>query len=143
MNLAVGRHAAAAILAMCAMLPGCGADGPSDAEVERFGAAFFAALQQKDFDRALTFYDDEFFRGRAREQWKAQLQDVQAKLGDLKSAELKRKQADIRYSGKFHIHEYRVTYANDVAWETVTLFVPNGSQAVHVFGHTMKAKGIQ
>jgi hypothetical protein len=130
--------AAGAVLAVCALLFGCGADGPSDLEVEQFGAAFFSALQRKDFDRALTFYDKEFFRGRAPEQWKAQLQETQSRLGELTSAELKRKQADIRYSGKFYIHEYRVIYSRGVAWETVTLFVPNGSLEVRVFGHTTK-----
>lgn len=129
------------ILATIAALSGCGSDGPSEAAVEQFGRGFFSALQSREFDRALTFYDDEFFKTRSREQWKSQLQDMQTRLGDLQAAELKRKQADLRYSGKFYIFEYRVTYAREVAWETVTLFVPNGRDEVRVFGHTIKAKG--
>lgn len=140
MNSNLRARAAGVMLAMIAGLFGCGSDGPSEAAVEQFGRGFFAALQSREFDHALTFYDDEFFKTRPREQWKSQLQDTQARLGDLQAAELKRKQADLRYSGKFYIFEYRVTYAREVAWETVTLFVPNGRDEVRVFGHTIKAK---
>ncbi len=139
---AVGRRAVLVVFSIL-ILHGCAEEGPGSAEVEKVGAAFFAALQQKDFDRALTFYDEQFFKGRDREQWKSHLQEVQDKLGDLKSAELKRQQDDIRYSGMFHIYEYRVTYANEVAWETVTLFVPNGGEEARIFGHSIKAKSIQ
>jgi hypothetical protein len=127
---------------LAVLLPGCGAAPPADATVERRGQEFFQALQAKDFERALGYYAAEFFQGRPREQWKEYLIDVQRKLGDLQGFELKRKQGDTRYSGKFFIYEYSVVYANAKAWETVTFFVPVGGSDVLVFGHQIKAKGL-
>jgi hypothetical protein len=132
-----------AFTAMTALFPtGCTKAPPAETAVERRGQELYQALQAKDFERALGYYASEFFQGRPREQWKEYLVEVQRKLGDLQSAELKRKQADTRYSGKFFVYEYSVVYANAKAWETVTFFVPVGGTDVMVFGHQIKAKGI-
>ena len=137
----IARALAAALLV--AVIGACTASVPSDAAVEKLGIEFFTALKSKDFERALDYYAPEFFEGRPREPWKARLQAIQEKLGDLQSFELKRKQVDMRYSGTFFIYEYSVVYANEKSWETVTFFIHvSGEQAIKVFGHQIKAKGI-
>lgn len=116
---------------------------PSDGAVEKLGVEFYSALKAKDFERALDYYSPDFFNGRPREQWKAHLQAIQQKLGDVQSFDLRRKQVDVRYTGTFFIYEYSVVYANEKSWETVTFFIHvSGEQPVKVFGHQIKAKGI-
>ena len=136
-----GRAALAALVIM--FLSACTNSAPSDSAVEQLGVEFFSALKAKDYERALDYYSPDFFNGRPREEWKAHLQAIQQKLGDLQSFELRRKQTDIRYTGTFYIYEYSVAYANEKSWETVTFFIPvSGEQPVKVFGHQIKAKGI-
>jgi len=125
------------------IISACSTAVPSDGAVQRLGTELFTALKAKDFERALDHYAPEFFQSRPREQWKAHLQSVQQKLGDLQSFELRRKQVDVRYTGTFFIYEYSVVYANEKSWETVTFFIHvSGDQPVQVFGHQIKAKGI-
>jgi len=126
-----------------ATISACTNTAPSDAAVEKLGVEFYSALKAKDFERALDFYAPDFFNGRPREEWKAHLQTIQQKLGDLQSFELRRQQVDVRYTGTFYIYEYSVAYANEKSWETVTFFIHvSGDQPVKVFGHQIKAKGI-
>lgn len=132
-----------AIAIVCiALLASCEGDVPDDDAVVQRGIAFYDLLKTKNFDGALDLYAPEFFQSRPRDEWKQHLQTIQQKLGDLQSFELKRQQADLRYSGKFFIYEYRVVYVNETSWETVTFFVPVAGGEVKVFGHQIKAKGI-
>ena len=143
MSIVQGMVSALAAALLIAVIGACTGPVPSNAAVEQLGVEFFTALKAKDFERALDSYAPEFFEGRPREPWKAHLQAIQEKLGDLQSFELKRKQVDMRYSGTFFIYEYSVVYANEKSWETVTFFIHvSGEQAVKVFGHQIKAKGI-
>ena len=132
----------AAVL-LISVIGACSGPVPSDSAVEQLGLEFFSALKAKDYERALDYYSPDFFNGRPREEWKAHLQAIQQKLGDIQSFELRRKQVDVRYTGTFFIYEYSVVYANEKSWETVTFFIHvSGQQAVKVFGHQIKAKGI-
>ena len=125
------------------ILSACTNEAPSDAAVEKLGIEFYSALKAKDFEHALDYYSPDFFNGRPREEWKAHLQAIQQKLGEIKSFDLRRKQVDVRYTGTFFIYEYSVVYANEKAWETITFFIHvSGEQSVKVFGHQIKAKGI-
>ena len=137
----MARVMAAALL--ISILAACSENVPSDSAVEQLGVEFFSALKAKDYERALDYYSPDFFNGRPREEWKAHLQAIQQKLGDMQSFSLRRKQVDVRYTGTFFIYEYSVAYANEKSWETVTFFIHvSGQQPVKVFGHQIKAKGI-
>lgn len=141
---AVQHMARVMVAALLTLMSGaCSTPVPSDGAVQKLGTELFTALKAKDFERALDYYAPEFFQSRPREHWKAHLQTVQQKLGDLQSFELRRKQVDVRYTGTFFIYEYSVAYANAKSWETVTFFIHvSGEQPVQVFGHQIKAKGI-
>lgn len=133
----------ASVVFLVLIIGACSGPVPSDSAVEQLGLEFFSALKAKDYERALDYYSPDFFNGRPREEWKAHLQDIQRKLGDLQSFELRRKQVDVRYTGTFFIYEYSVAYAHEKSWETITFFVHvSGQQPVKVFGHQIKAKGI-
>lgn len=123
-------------------LVSCAGEVPDDASVVQRGKDFYELLKAKNFDGALDLYAPEFFQSRPREDWKRHLQNMQEQLGAVQSFELKRQQADVRYSGKFFIYEYSVVYAKEKSWETVTFFVPVAGGEVKVFGHQIKAKGI-
>lgn len=142
--MCVVRNVRALVVALVMMTLGaCTNTAPSDSAVEQLGVEFFSALKAKDFERALDYYSPDFFNGRPREEWKAHLQAIQQKLGDMQSFALRRQQVDVRYTGTFYIYEYSVTYANEKSWETVTFFIHvSGDQPVKVFGHQIKAKGI-
>lgn len=136
-----GRAVLTALIILA--LTACENSAPSDSAVQQLGTEFYSALKAKDFERALDYYSPDFFNGRPREEWKAHLQAIQQKLGDLQSFDLRRKQVDVRYTGTFFIYEYSVVYANEKSWETVTFFIHvSGDQPVKVFGHQIKAKGI-
>ena len=137
----IGRATLAALFIMS--IGACTNTAPDDSTVEALGVEFYSALKAKDFERALDFYSPDFFNGRPREEWKAHLQAIQQKLGEVQSFALKRQQVDVRYTGTFYIYEYSVVYANEKSWETVTFFIHvSGEQPVKVFGHQIKAKGI-
>jgi len=137
----IGRAMLAALVIV--NIGACTNTAPDDSAVEALGVEFYSALKAKDFERALDFYSPDFFDGRPREEWKAHLQAIQKKLGDVQSFALKRQQVDVRYTGTFYIYEYSVVYANEKSWETITFFIHvSGEQPVKVFGHQIKAKGI-
>ncbi|MDO8674155.1 MAG: hypothetical protein Q7O66_22310, partial [Dehalococcoidia bacterium] len=50
--------------------------------------AYFEAIRDKDYDRALSFYSPAFFEKTSREDWLVVLKRVNAKLGDLQTYEL-------------------------------------------------------
>ena len=136
-----GRAVMTALIILA--LTACENSAPSDSAVQQLGTEVYSALKAKDFERAREYYSPDFFNGRPREEWKAHLQTIQQKLGDLQSFDLRRKQVDVRYTGTFFIYEYSVVYANEKSWETVTFFIHvSGDQPVKVFGHQIKAKGI-
>lgn len=116
----------------------CSPPPPDESVIERAGQKLYALLKDKQFDQALDMYSPDFFKGRPREPWRETLVQTQQRLGDLVSAELRRKQSSTRYSGMFYIYEYSVTYASGKTWDTVTFFVPNEGGAVQVFGHQIK-----
>lgn len=130
------------VVALALLLISCSGEVPDDASVVQRGNDFYELLKAKNFDGALDLYAPEFFQTRPREQWKQHLQKVQQQLGAVQSFELKRQQADLRYSGKFFIYEYSVIYTNEKSWETITFFVPVAGGEVKLFGHQIKAKGI-
>lgn len=127
-----------AVLVVVIAIAGCSANPPDERVIETAGQDLYAALQAKEFDRALEMYSPDFFKGRPREPWRETLVQTQQKFGDIVKHELRRKQSSTRYSGMFYIYEYSVEYKSGKTWDTVTFFVPNEGGSVQVFGHQIK-----
>lgn len=105
---------------------------------------YFAAIKDKDFDKALGFYSQQFFDKTSRESWNQSLRAVNSKLGDLQSYEQTgwRIQATtgLGPAGTWFIFQYRVTYSKYPSDEEVILFKPAGSNEIKILQHQIMSE---
>jgi len=108
----------------------------ADPAVAAKADALFTALQQGDYDAALAQYDEGFFQGRSRAQWRTRLQTVLAERGPLREWHLRRSQADTRFSGKFFIYEYETVHdGNKRLHHLMTFLWPVDDNQLKLMGH--------
>lgn len=110
--------------------------------VTKVADEYMQALQQKQFEQVFGYYADDFFTVKPEDSWREYLQQVQATLGDLKDYRLVNKTKDTRFSGIFYILQYKTTYANETANETLILVEPIETKELKIFGHKIDAKGL-
>jgi len=108
-------------------------------DVSKLSASLFTAIQNKDYDKALTFYAKEFFNLTPADNWVAHLKDVNNKLGDLQTIKLKTEAASTVFSGKRFIFIYTNRYKNGLAKETVIFFQKINTQEIKVHSHKIES----
>lgn len=102
----------------------------------------FSSLQAKDFDTALTFYSEDFYKGIPREAWKLRLQKFIEVMGPIESFKIRKSQADTRFSGKFFIFQLETLHeGGKKARHIVTYILPVDGGDVKLVGHKITAKG--
>lgn len=115
----------------------------SDEQAEKTMQEFQAALQAQDFDKALSYYSNSFFEIVPRESWEKQLKEVQEKLGAIQSFKLKERSVNTVFSGKRFIYIYNVTYAQDVATETIVLEQELTEKQAKIVVHKIDSKALR
>ncbi len=108
----------------------------SDPAVAAKADALFQAWQRGDYDAVLAEYDETFFQGRSRAQWRKHLEDLLAERGPLREWHLRRSQADSRFSGKFFIYEYETVHdGNKRLHHLMTFLWPVDEDTIKLVGH--------
>ncbi len=133
------------ILLVTGVSSGCGIfSGKANAEKE--ATSFFEAIQDKDFDTAMTFYSPKFFEITPEVDWIQALKGVNTKLGDLENYELTswssktiKMIAGTEEGGTYYVLQYEVTYSKHPATETLTLFKPTNGDKYSIVGHTINS----
>lgn len=131
------------LLMLALVVGGCDAPMPNldlKPEVNKL----FSSLQAKDFDTALTFYSEDFYKAIPREGWKLRLQQFLELMGPIESFKIRNSQADTRYSGKFFIFQLETLHGGDKkARHIVTYILPVDGSDVKLVGHKITAKGFE
>lgn len=134
------RLCSAIVLACVAsLLTACVDTGPSVNYVVDRGNEYMAALKARDYDKAFTFYGEEFFTTQPAEAWREYLDHAHESLGAMDSFKLAHKSKDTRFSGIFYVLQYKTEYANDNAREIVTFVYPIDSKELKIFAHNIQA----
>jgi len=108
-------------------------------DVSKLSTALFTALQHKDYQKALTFYSDEFFGIMPPKAWVDKLKDNNIKLGDLVKVKLKSETASTIFSGRRFIFIYTNQYQNGLAKETVIFFQKINTEEIKVHSHKIES----
>ena len=96
------------------------------------------ALKIADYELAIKQYPDSFFKKLTREGWKQKLKTLNEERGPMRSYELKKSQADTRFSGKFYILEYMMIHeGNKRVNHIITLIAPVEGGDIKFVGHKM------
>jgi hypothetical protein len=133
----------ALIIVLATLLFACdnsnrGVNESTNPVVAEKAAALLDALKAGDYEQAIKLYPDSFFVKQTREGWERKLKALNEERGTMKSYELKRSQADTRFSGKFFILEYMVVHeGNKRVNHIITLIAPVTGGGIKLVGHKM------
>jgi hypothetical protein len=126
------------------LLAGCGA-GDKEARARAVADGYLQALQEKDWDQAMTFYAKRFFETRSPEVWKKDLQLIIRQLGSLQTYRLKswkwRSDFIPPDSGTHVTLTYEVKYSKHTAMETFTVFKPFARGDYKIWSHMLSSGG--
>jgi hypothetical protein len=97
------------------------------------GDNYYEAVQNKDYNTALTYFSSAFYSNISQSDWLQTLQNINTKLGDLESYKLNGWNENViaganAQSGTTYTLQYQVVYANETDNETLTMFQPTGGQ---------------
>jgi len=127
-----------------AWLVGCAEDEDRRA-AERVLVHHFDALVRRSYESALTDYDDRFYEGVTRSEWRSALADVVNKLGAFQRYDVSafglayRKLAG---PGTYLRFQCKVTYSKHTAEETFYLYRKQGSSKFKILGHQIDSDGL-
>lgn len=94
------------------------------------------AIKNEDYEFVLKQYPESFFAREPSEAWIEKLKRIVAERGPMHSFELKKSQADTRFSGKFYILEYMAIYdGNKRANHLITFLAPVEGGDIRIIGH--------
>ena len=94
------------------------------------------AIKDQDYDRVIKQYPDSFFTRQPSEAWVEKLKRITVERGPMQSFELKKSQADTRFSGKFYILEYMAIYnGKNRANHLITFLAPVEGGELKIIGH--------
>ena len=131
---------------MFGLISGCGVDRKRKV-AEKMANNYFAAIKNKDFDKALTFYGPMFFENTTID-WLQALKGINAKLGNLETYEffnwrVEKYDGAERPSGTYYVIGYKVTYANHMAEEELILYRPAEGGEIKICGHNIRSPGLK
>ncbi len=99
----------------------------------------YAAIDQQDWDTALSLYGKRFFKEYPREHWKKQLQELRANLGHVKGRELNFSQRDAKYRYDAYIFSYTVHYEKGDTRDLITIYkAVDEKTGLHIVAHVIK-----
>ncbi len=116
-------------------LYGCVGTDPSEAAARERVEKFYEALQNRQFEQALSFYDKTFFVRQSPEDWRAYLEEVQTRLGRLKTTTLANVEVHTLFSGRQFMYTFDTTYDRGGATETLVLFKKIDQDGIRIVAH--------
>lgn len=106
--------------------------------------ALMHAIKDQDYDLVLKQYPESFFAREPSEAWVEKLKRIAVDRGPMHSFELKKSQADTRFSGKFYILEYMAVYdGNKRANHLITFLAPVEGGDLKIIGHKISPWSVE
>lgn len=122
------------------LLIGCAPSGPPGDNIAKQKAeAIFTAIEQQDFDRAVSLYPEPFFNVTSRRAWKQRLEGINRQLGALQGYELNDLIVNTVFSGTRYTLEYKTRYTNGEADETLIFFHELNQDQVNLVSHKFES----
>lgn len=122
---------------------GCSAPMP-DLDLKPQIDGLFVALSENDYDKAMSYYPDDFFKAFPRDYWRDRLEKFNQHMGTMEGYRIRSKQSDTRFSGKFFVYQLETVHeGNKKAKHIVTFVLPVDGSGVKMVGHKITAKGFQ
>ena len=125
---------------------GVGCAGAKEEEAaEQLLDRHFNALKSRTFEAALSDYDDHFFSGVSRTEWRAALASVVDKLGTFRSYKITSSglaYKQVAGAGSYLRYLVAVTYSKHPSEEIFYLFRKQGSANFKIVGHQIDADGL-
>jgi len=118
-------------------LAGCGAKSPG-IPPDQLASRFYDAIINRDFNAAVSLYGGS----RPTEANIQELQELQAKLGDLQSYELQDTIVNTIFSGTRYIYTYRLQYANTAVTEMLIMFENIQGEPLYIEHRNYKLKNL-
>jgi hypothetical protein len=121
-------------IALCLMLIGSATGCSLDKSAETLAVSYYQAVMNKDYNQAVTYFSSQFFEKTSKADLLSILQNINNKLGDLKSYKLEnwgkntRRGVGTVSSGTTYTLKYSAVYSNETDTETLTLFQPSGGE---------------
>lgn len=139
------RHCAFVLLILLTIqFAGCSAKEDIDAAKD-LTRNYFSAIEGGDYDKALSFYGEQFFENTSREHWKNSLRSISSKLGTLEDYNLSEWRVELKaasgLSGVFIEMHYKVTYSLYPVDEFLTLFKPIDNSDFKIIRHQITSDG--
>lgn len=107
--------------------------------LEKADALMIAMLNQ-DYPQIIQLYPEQFFSRMPPDGWVEMLKKHDNDRGPMHSYELKKTQADTRFSGKFYILEYMAVHeGNRRANHIITLLAPVDGGDLIIVGHKISS----
>jgi hypothetical protein len=120
------------LVLIAGILTGC--TSTLDKSASALADQYYQSVQNKEYNLTLPDFSSSFFEKTSQADWILILENMNNKLGDLKSYKLSNwNERTIEgigniQSGTTYTLQYDVTYANETDKETLTLFQPKGKQ---------------
>jgi outer membrane lipoprotein-sorting protein len=123
-------------LLIATLLAGCAAPPDRHQEAEKMANQLYSDLQHKNWDAVMDMYGKQFYKGVSKEKWRAHLQSVQQRLGDIQSYSQTFQQRQSKYySSDVYIIGFSVIYKHGESEDTLTLYQPPGNKRMFIAGH--------
>lgn len=124
-------------------LASCSAPMP-DLDLKPQIDGLFVALSEENYDKAMTYYPEAFFKTFPREYWRDRLEKFIQHMGTMEGYRIRSKQSDTRFSGKFFVYQLETIHKdNKKARHIITFVLPVDGGDVKLVGHKITAKGFQ
>jgi|GEM_PF-5774228 hypothetical protein len=114
---------------------------------EEVAISYYKAIQNKDLEKALDYYSPKFLEKTPRDDLIRNLNQVNKKLGDLKTYELvswkttKYMGVGELPSGTYYELQYKVEYTKYPANEMLTLYKSSSNEDILIFGFNINSSG--
>lgn len=122
-------------------LSGCTKEASGET-VEVIASQFYESIQKKEFDHALSYYEDNFFNLHPRKAWTEHLLEVNNKLGLLKSVKLKHKNTSTVFSGRRFVFVFNNQYEKGLAKETLIFFQHVSKPGIKIQSHKIESSAL-
>ncbi|MDH5302315.1 MAG: nuclear transport factor 2 family protein [Gammaproteobacteria bacterium] len=122
------------------LLTGCAFSDARDDEATKLVESYMQAIQDQDYDKALSMVSDDFLQERGRDGWISYYTHVHNTLGNISNLKLKQKISDARYSARFYMYQYANAYENGLAKELITIIQKiNTNEPLKIGGHKIES----
>jgi len=122
------------------LLTGCLTQANQQQQADQIIHKFHQAIQQKQWDKAIQFFNPDFFKNEPEKRWQQHYSQLEKKLGKIISFHIASKSKDPRFGGDFYIYIVSVRHEHGFSHETVTIIKGLDDTPLAISGYQIKAQ---